>query len=54
MKSTEYTQQGVGRASFLGRKVNLLDHYEKKLESLVENVRMEQSLITGQVCAISY
>ncbi|KAL8097821.1 CSC1-like protein HYP1 isoform X2 [Apium graveolens] len=40
MKSTKYSQQG--------RKVNLLDHYEKKLESLVENVRMEQSLITGQ------
>lgn len=54
MKSTSYTQQRVGRASFLGPKVDLVDHYEKKLEDLVENVRMEQSLITGQVCTISY
>lgn len=54
MKSTKYTQQGVGRASLARRKVNLLDDYEKKLESLVENVRMEQSLITGQVCTINY
>ncbi|KAK1359542.1 putative calcium-dependent channel, 7TM region phosphate [Heracleum sosnowskyi] len=38
MKSTKYT----------GRKVDHLDRYEKKLETLVENVRMEQSLITGQ------
>ncbi|WOH05139.1 hypothetical protein DCAR_0624552 [Daucus carota subsp. sativus] len=48
MKSASYTQQRVGRASFLGRKVDLVDHYEKKLEDLVENVRMEQTLITGQ------
>lgn len=54
MKSSNYSQQRVGRASFLGRKVDLLDHYEKKLEHLEDSVRMEQSLVTGKVCIISY
>ncbi|KAL1824486.1 hypothetical protein ACET3Z_011264 [Daucus carota] len=48
MKSRKSTRQKVGRASFLGRKVDHLDQYEKKLEFLVESVRMEQALITGQ------
>ena len=52
MKSRKSTRQKVGRASFLGRKVDLLDQYEKKLEFLVESVRMEQALITGQVMCI--
>lgn len=47
LKSSNYSQQRVGRASFLGRKVDLLDHYEKKLEHLEDSVRMEQSLVTG-------
>lgn len=54
MKSSNNSQQRVGRASFLGRKVDLLDHYEKKLEHLEDSVRMEQSLVTGKVCIISY
>lgn len=49
MKSRRSTQQKVGRASFLGRKVDLLDQYEKKREFLLESVRMEQALVTGQV-----
>ena len=32
-----------------GRKVDLLDKYEKKLEDLEDNVRMEQSSLTGKV-----
>ncbi|KAK1383583.1 Calcium-dependent channel [Heracleum sosnowskyi] len=48
MKSRRSTQQKVGRARFLGRKVDLLDQYEKKREFLLESVRMEQALVTGQ------
>lgn len=29
-----------------GRRVDLVDHYEKKLEDLEENVRMEQSEVS--------
>lgn len=49
MKSSDNSQQRVGRASFLGSKVDLLDHYEKKLENLEDSVRIEQSLVAGRV-----
>lgn len=46
------SEQRVGRDGFLGifgRKVDLLDKYEKKLEDLEDNMRMEQSSLTGKV-----
>ncbi|ONI30891.1 hypothetical protein PRUPE_1G279800 [Prunus persica] len=42
-------QQKYKRSScfgLFGRKVNLVDHYEKKLEDIEENVRMEQSEVS--------
>ncbi|XP_010258592.1 PREDICTED: CSC1-like protein HYP1 isoform X2 [Nelumbo nucifera] len=45
MKSKNSTQQKFMRDGFLGlfgRKVDPVDHYEKKLEDLEENVRIEQ------------
>ncbi|KAK6921979.1 CSC1/OSCA1-like, N-terminal transmembrane domain [Dillenia turbinata] len=41
-----HTKTKYGREGYLGlfgRKVDLVDHYEKKLEDLEENVRLEQS-----------
>lgn len=55
LKLGKDSQQRFRRDGFLGlfgRKVDLLDHYEKKLEDLQDNVRMEQSSLTGKVCAI--
>lgn len=50
------TQQKYKRNScfgLFGRKVDLVDHYEKKLEDLEENVRLEQSEVSlaGEVRA---
>ncbi|XP_043703954.1 CSC1-like protein HYP1 isoform X3 [Telopea speciosissima] len=45
LKSKNPTQKKFTRDGFLGlfgRNVDLVDHYEKKLEDLEENVRMEQ------------
>ncbi|KAJ4973206.1 hypothetical protein NE237_006380 [Protea cynaroides] len=45
LKSKNPTQRKFMRDGFLGmfgRKVDVVDHYEKKLEDLHENVRMEQ------------
>lgn len=36
-----------------GRRVDLLDQYEKKLEDLEDNLRMEQSSLAGEVRAVS-
>ncbi|XP_057993573.1 CSC1-like protein HYP1 isoform X2 [Hevea brasiliensis] len=55
IKSENHSKQKFKRDGFLGlfgRKVNILDHYEKKLEDLEENVRMEQySLASEEVPA---
>ncbi|XP_059670373.1 CSC1-like protein HYP1 isoform X1 [Cornus florida] len=51
LKSTTHTQQRFRRDGFLGlfgRKVNILDQYEKKLEDLEDNMRMEQTSIVGK------
>ncbi|KAL5739116.1 hypothetical protein ACOSQ2_028296 [Xanthoceras sorbifolium] len=51
LKSSKDSQQTFKREGFLGlfgRKVNLLDHFEKKLEHLQDNVRMEQSSLAGK------
>ncbi|KAJ4835385.1 CSC1-like protein hyp1 [Turnera subulata] len=45
LKSESHSQQTFKRSGFLGlfgRKVNIVEHYEKKLETLEENVRLEQ------------
>lgn len=54
-KSENHTKQNFKRDGFLGlfgRKVNLLDHYEKKLEDMEDNVRMEQNSMAEKVCDI--
>lgn len=38
-----------GFLGLFGRKINVIDHYEKKLEDLQEHVRMEQSALAGKV-----
>lgn len=46
LKSANHDRERFGRAGFMGlfgQRVNLLDHYEKKLEDMEENVRAEQS-----------
>ncbi|KAJ9173253.1 hypothetical protein P3X46_016410 [Hevea brasiliensis] len=51
IKSENHSKQNFKRDGFLGlfgRKVNLLDHYEKKLEDLEDNVRMEQYSLAGE------
>jgi hypothetical protein len=56
MKSNNHSQQNFRRDGFLGltgRKVNLLDLYEKKLEDLEDNLRKEQNLLAGEVRGIS-
>lgn len=53
MKLKNHTSQRFGRDGFLGifgHKVDLLDHYEKKLEDVEHNVRLEQSSLAGKVC----
>ncbi|XP_022741388.1 CSC1-like protein HYP1 [Durio zibethinus] len=50
LKSTN-SQQRFKRDGFLGlfgRKVDLVDHYEKKLEDIEDNVRLEQSSLAGE------
>ncbi|XWS30226.1 hypothetical protein CRYUN_Cryun24cG0098700 [Craigia yunnanensis] len=44
-------QQRYKRDGFLGlfgRKIDLVDHYEKKLEDIEDNVRLEQSSLAGE------
>ncbi|KAI8541688.1 hypothetical protein RHMOL_Rhmol08G0081600 [Rhododendron molle] len=48
LKAKNLTHKRSGRDGFLGlfgRKVDLLDHYEKKLQDIEDNVRMEQSSV---------
>ncbi|KAE8021727.1 hypothetical protein FH972_007593 [Carpinus fangiana] len=51
LKLKNHTPQEFKRDGFLGlfgRKVDILDHYEKKLEDLLDNVRLEQSSLAGK------
>ncbi|PIN03358.1 hypothetical protein CDL12_24117 [Handroanthus impetiginosus] len=51
LKSKNNTQQRFKRAGFMGlfgRRVDLLDHYEKKLEDMEGNVRTERSSVAGK------
>ncbi|CAK7322965.1 unnamed protein product [Dovyalis caffra] len=51
LKLNTHSEQNFKRDGFLGlfgRKVNLLDHYEKKLEDMEENLRMERNLLAGE------
>ncbi|KAK4477597.1 hypothetical protein RD792_016833 [Penstemon davidsonii] len=50
-KSKKYTEQRFKRAGFMGlfgRKIDMLDHYEKKLEDMEDNVRTERSSLAGK------
>lgn len=52
MKDKENSPQRHRRDGFLGlfgQKVDLLDHYEKKLGDIADNVRIEQSALAGKV-----
>ncbi|PHU27667.1 CSC1-like protein [Capsicum chinense] len=51
LKSANHDRERFGRAGFMGlfgQRVNLLDHYEKKLEDIEDNVRAEQSSALGK------
>ncbi|KAI3726129.1 hypothetical protein L1987_65926 [Smallanthus sonchifolius] len=51
LRSTQKTSQRFGRVGFLGLfgpKVDLVEYYEKKLEDLEDNVRTQQSLLSGK------
>ncbi|XP_030547859.1 CSC1-like protein HYP1 isoform X2 [Rhodamnia argentea] len=51
LKSNKDTPRRFKREGLLGlfgRQVDLADHYEKKLDDLEQQVRMEQSLLAGQ------
>nr|XP_016511340.1 PREDICTED: CSC1-like protein HYP1 [Nicotiana tabacum] len=51
LKSANPNQERSRRAGFMGlfgHRVDLLDHYEKKLEDIEENVRAEQSSTLGK------
>lgn len=53
LKAKNLTQKRFTRDGFLGlfgRKVDLLDHYENKLQDIEQNVRMEQSSVVEKVC----
>lgn len=47
-------QEKHKRVKLFGEKVDLVDHYEKQLEDIEENLRMEQSEVSldGDVCAL--
>ncbi|KAK4712421.1 hypothetical protein R3W88_006934 [Solanum pinnatisectum] len=51
LKSANHDRERFGRAGFMGlfgERVDLLDHYEKKLEDIEDNVRAEQSSCLGK------
>ncbi|PSS35126.1 CSC1-like protein [Actinidia chinensis var. chinensis] len=51
LKATNHPRGKFGRDGLFGlfgRKVNLLDHYEKKLQDIEDNIRMEQSSLAGK------
>lgn len=58
LKSKENnTQQRYKRTGFLGLfgpKVELLDHYEKKLEDVEGNMRTERSSAAGKVMILPF
>lgn len=52
LKSANHDRERFRRAGFMGlfgQRVDLLDHYEKKLEDIEDNVRAEQSSTLGKV-----
>ncbi|KAL3346719.1 hypothetical protein AABB24_025259 [Solanum stoloniferum] len=51
LKTANHDRERFGRAGFMGlfgERVDLLDHYEKKLEDIEDNVRAEQSSCLGK------
>ncbi|KAM3713882.1 hypothetical protein ACB094_01G290000 [Castanea mollissima] len=57
LKLKNHTSQRLGRDGFLGifgRKVDLLDHYEKKLEDVEHNMRLEQSSLAGKEVSAAF
>lgn len=58
LKSKEInTQQRYKRSGFLGLfgpKVEILDHYEKKLEDVEGNMRIERSSAAGKVTILPF
>ncbi|KAF3975054.1 hypothetical protein CMV_001659 [Castanea mollissima] len=57
LKLKNHTSQRFGRDGFLGifgRKVDLLDHYEKKLEDVEHNMRLEQSSLAGKEVSAAF
>lgn len=51
LKSANHDRERFGRSGFMGlfgQRVDLLDHYEKKLEVIEDNVRAEQSSCLGK------
>lgn len=52
MKSGSISRQKSKRDGFLGmfgKRVDVVDHYEKKLEKLEDDMRLKQSLLAGEV-----
>ncbi|XP_039028859.1 CSC1-like protein HYP1 [Hibiscus syriacus] len=47
-KSTQQRQKREGFLGLFGRKVDIVDHYEKKLEDIEDNVRLKQSSLAGE------
>ncbi|XP_030954339.1 CSC1-like protein HYP1 [Quercus lobata] len=57
LKLKNHTSQRFGRDGFLGifgHKVDLLDHYEKKLEDVEHNVRLEQASLAGKEVSAAF
>lgn len=57
LNSNDNSHKRFRRDGFLGifgRKVDLLDHYGKRLETLQDNVRMEQSSLAGKEVAAAF
>lgn len=57
LKLKNHTSQRFGRDGFLGifgHKVDLLDHYEKKLEDVEHNVRLEQSSLAAKEVSAAF
>ncbi|KAK8652508.1 hypothetical protein V6N13_126539 [Hibiscus sabdariffa] len=47
-KNTRQRYKREGFLGLFGRKVDVVDHYEKKLEDIEDNVRLEQSSLAGE------
>ncbi|XVF60586.1 hypothetical protein PTKIN_Ptkin08bG0060100 [Pterospermum kingtungense] len=48
LKNSRQRYKRDGFLGLFGRKVDLVDHYEKKLEDIEDNVRLEQSSLAGE------